>query len=72
MHRYITTASFDPQTVSKMCAAFDMAKEAMHDCGQPEVVHEILANKIIGLARQGETDPIELSKRALSGIGLPQ
>jgi len=55
-----------------MCAAFDMAKKAMHDCGQPELVHEILANKIIGLAREGESDPIELSKRALAGIGLPQ
>jgi hypothetical protein len=55
-----------------MCAAFDLAKKAMHDCGQPELVYEILANKIIGLAREGETDPIALSKRALTGIGLPQ
>jgi hypothetical protein len=72
MHRHLTTASFDPRTVAKMCAAFDLAKKAMHDCGQPELVYEILANKIIGLAREGETDPIELSKRALTGIGLPQ
>ena len=62
----------DPQTLARICAAFDIARNAMHDCGQPELVHEILANKIIGLAREGETDPIELSKRALTGIGLPQ
>jgi hypothetical protein len=71
MHRYLKTASFDPQTATKLCEAFDIAKKAMHDYGQPELVHEILANKIIGLAREGETDPIELSKRALASIGLP-
>ena len=72
MRRYLANGSFDPQTVASMCAAFDLAKKAMNDCGQPELVHEILAGKIIGLAREGESNPIELSRRALKRLGLPQ
>jgi hypothetical protein len=72
MYRYLANTSFDPPTPTKICETFDMATKAMHDCGQPELIQEILAKKIIGPAGQGETEPDALSKRALTCIGLPQ
>jgi hypothetical protein len=72
MHRYLANTHFKPETVAKVCKAFEIAKRAMHDHGQPEVIQEILAKKIIDLAHQGETNPAKLSQRALNDIGLRQ
>ncbi len=70
-YRYLTNTNFAPETVAKICEAFEMTVKAMHDCGQPDVVQEVLAKRIIGLAQQGITDPHELSNRALSDLGVP-
>jgi len=71
MHRYLANTHFKPETVAKICEAFEIAKRAMHDHGQPELIQEILARKIIDLAQRGETNPARLSQRALHDLGLP-
>ena len=61
-------ASFDPETVQAMCAAYDKAKRELHDTGQPDVVREVIARRILKLAETGERDANRLCAVALSGI----
>ena len=48
-----------------MSEAFDAACKQLRDAGQPEMVREILAIRIIGAARFGERDPVRLLEAAL-------
>lgn len=62
-------AAFDPEEVKILCAAYDMARRSLHDTGQPDLVTEIIAGKIISLARAGERDPAKLCEGALVALG---
>jgi hypothetical protein len=57
--------SFDSQAVAAMDEAFDVAFEALDDMGQPEIVREVIAHRIMEAARLGERDPARLVKTAL-------
>jgi hypothetical protein len=48
-----------------MGKAFDRACHSLHDIGEPELVREIIAKRIVEVARDGERDPDELCVRAL-------
>ena len=63
-------AAFDPETVKALCAAYDVARRALHDKGQPEVVKEAIARQIIKQAEHGERDPRVLAAGALENFGL--
>lgn len=63
--------AFDPETTAILTAAYDKAIAALHDRGQPEIVREIIAKRIITLAGKGERDPDRLCTSALTAIGLP-
>ena len=63
-------ASFDPETVQAMCAAYNKAKIELQDTGQPDVVREVIARRIIKLAEAGERDPNRLCAGALSAIQI--
>lgn len=65
-------AAFDPETIQALCAAYDKAKKELHDTGQPDVVREVIASKIIKLAETGERDPDRLCSGALSAIRIPR
>jgi hypothetical protein len=52
-----------------MCAAFDKARKTLHDNGQPEIVYEVIARRIIALAQQGERNPDKLCEGALMALG---
>lgn len=60
-------AAFDPETVKTLCAAYDKARASLHDKGQPDIVNEVIARRIIALAKEGERDPDRLCAGALSG-----
>ena len=60
--------SFDPGTVSLLIKAFELACKNMHDKGQPDVVYEILARRIIKLAENGERDVNRLAEGAMGPI----
>jgi hypothetical protein len=62
--------AFDPETVSLLCAAYDKATKQLRDTGQPPLVSEIIAQKIIKLAQSGERDPERLCDGALGAIKL--
>jgi hypothetical protein len=53
-----------------MGEAYDKARKALHDKGQPPVVQEIIAKRIIAIAAKGERNPDELARRALQALGL--
>ena len=60
--------AFDPEAVAAMGDALEAACKELGDIGQPDVVREIMAGRIIGAARLGERDPARLRVAALSGV----
>ena len=61
--------SFDPETIKALCDAYDKALRSLHDAGQPDVVKEVIAQRIIALAKHGERNPDRLCADALSALG---
>lgn len=61
---------FEPEQVAVLTAAYEKATKALHDRGQSEAVREVIANRIITLAEQGELDPQKLANIALESFGL--
>ena len=47
--------------------AFDKARKLLHDRGQPGVVQEIIAKRIIDVARTGERNADRMCKQVLGG-----
>ena len=62
-------SDFDPETVRVLCDAYDRASRSLHDNGQPDIVKEVIARRIISLAQKGERDPDRLCARALAALG---
>ena len=60
---------FDPETVKVLCEAYDKARASLRDTGQPLIVNEVIASRIIAMAKQGERDPDRLCAKALIGLG---
>lgn len=52
-----------------MGAAFDKACQMLRDGGQPDVAKELIAKRIIELARNGERNPDRLCERVLAAMG---
>jgi len=65
---FFTDGGFDPDTVDKLVAAYDLARKSLHDKGQPPVVLEVIAQRIIVLAKDGQRDPRKLADGALAPI----
>ena len=64
------STAFDPETVEVLCCAYDLAVKGLHDTGQPSLVKEIIARRVIEEAEKGERDPHALAAGALSALGL--
>jgi hypothetical protein len=50
--------------------AFDAACKDLNGSGQPEIVREIIAKRILAAARNGERDPHRLCAKALDALGM--
>jgi hypothetical protein len=59
---FFRETSFDLETVQILCDAFDKACKSLHDAGQPPIVNEVMAKRIIALAEKGERDPDKLCR----------
>lgn len=66
---FVPRAVFDDATTRLMGEAFDAACRELHDRGQPDLVHEIIAKRIIAAARMGERDPTKLRDAGLAALG---
>jgi hypothetical protein len=58
-----------PDEILILRDAYTRACKSLHDKGQPAIVNEIIAERIIALAGDGERDPEKLSDGALSALG---
>jgi hypothetical protein len=62
-------AVFDDSAIKVMGEAFDAACKDLHDAGQPDIVYEVVATRIIEAAKSGERDPEKLRVWALTAFG---
>jgi len=67
---YLKDAVFDPEIISVMGTAFEDVCKALEVSGRTDVNEEIVAARIIALARGGETHPIVLREKVLSELDL--
>jgi hypothetical protein len=63
-------AVFDDRVTQIMGEAFDSACKELHDRGQPTIVYEVIAKRIIDAAKDGERDPVQLRNVGLAALGL--
>lgn len=62
-------SGFDDEATQILGRAYDIACRSLHPKGQPPVVQETLAKKIVEAAQYGERDPDRLAAIALSILG---
>lgn len=65
---FIPRGIFDDSQTRVMSEAFDAVCNALHDTGQPEIVHEVIAQRILAATRKGERDPKRLRDSALTAF----
>jgi len=54
--------------IALMSEAFEAACKELHDSGQPQIVRQVIADRIVSAACQGELDPVRLREAALVGV----
>jgi hypothetical protein len=59
--------AFGPEAIAEMDEILNAAFEKLQDTGEPDVVRELIASRIIAAAKLGEHDPARLLKAALRG-----
>jgi hypothetical protein len=67
---YLKGRSFDNNTVQIMGEAFEAAMRGLPVTGEPALVREVLAKRIIEIAEKGERDSKELARRALEELRM--
>jgi hypothetical protein len=58
---------FEPEVIGLMSEALEAACKALRDAGEPQIVREAIAGRIIAAASSGERDPVRLHAAALAG-----
>jgi len=67
---FLEDCDFDATATRVMGEAYDKARRLLHDRGQPQIIQEIIAKRIIDIAMTGERDADELARRALVTFGF--
>jgi hypothetical protein len=67
---FIANTTYDPETIGAMSRAYESVLKQLRDRGQPKIVREIIAKRIIELAAIGEREPNRLCETVLSEFGL--
>ena len=63
-------AGFDLKAVEAICEAYSKTRKSLHDTGDPDLVDEIIALRILSLAKQVERDPDRLRAGALAALTI--
>lgn len=63
-------AVFDDAATRIIGEAFDAACKEFHDTGQPAIIYEVIAGRIIDAAQNGECDRVRLREAGLAALGL--
>jgi hypothetical protein len=68
--RFLDNHSFGPEAIAVMTTAFEDTLRTLGIVDHTGLATEIVANKIIELAQQGECDPIRLRDRAVQSLSV--
>jgi hypothetical protein len=68
--RFLGNHSFGPEAIAVMTAVFEDTLRTLGLVDHTGLATEIVAKKIIELARQGECDPVRLRDRAVQSLSL--
>ena len=66
----IQYVAFDDAATSAMGEAFDRACKTLRNSGRAFVVRELIAKRIVDVAKNGERDPARLYRQALIPFGI--
>jgi len=66
--RRFQNCSLDPEEVTAMNQAYDLACKTLQNIGQLEVDREIIAGRILQAAQSGERDADKLCAGAIHGL----
>jgi hypothetical protein len=66
----LRVAGFDPEVIEIIYAAYVKTRRPVDDIGKPDPVNEIIALRILSLAKQGERDPDRLRAGALATLSI--
>ena len=61
---------FDDRVTDLLGQAFDAARRELRGKGQPDIVYEIVAVRIIQAAQKGERDVSRLTAAGLAALGI--
>ena len=68
---FLDGQNFDPETRRVMGVAFEMTRTALRFADRHDLVVEVIASKIIELAKAGERNPDLLCERTLNDLRQP-
>jgi hypothetical protein len=63
--------AFDQPAIERMAAAYEATLHLLRLTDRADPVCEIVAKKIIEIARAGERDPPKICARAIKELGIP-
>jgi hypothetical protein len=70
--QFLSSGAFDCRTTAAMGAAYDRACQSMQDWGQPEIMKETIAKRIVEVAQRGVSDPGQICDQALKSLGFSE
>jgi len=68
IHRLLKNHAFGPDEITILTSAFDDALRRLRLADRADPATEVVAKKIIELAKEGERDPERLRKRAIEAL----
>jgi hypothetical protein len=69
IHSFVQPGVFESEAIAAISETFDAACKELNDTGQPQIVLEVIAERIIAAASIGERDPVRSREAALLGFG---
>lgn len=71
IHRYLREAAFEQRDIDRMVAAYEAALKLLHLKDRNDPVCELVAKKIIEVARGSDNEPSQICARAVTELGIP-
>ena len=68
IYRMIREAVFEPEAIERMTAAYEQALKVLQLTDRNDPITELVARKIIEIAKVGERDVDRLCQRALAAL----
>ena len=66
--RLLQDTAFGPDEIAVLVAAYEDALRALSLVNRTDLAPEMVAKKIIELAKQGERDPVRLRERVIEAV----